>query len=61
MRKIFTLILVALMCGSTLNAVNIPSGTKLYLKVNSNWKTANARFAAYYFGTGNTCNSCHAA
>ncbi|MCL1942397.1 MAG: T9SS type A sorting domain-containing protein [Candidatus Azobacteroides sp.] len=40
---------MAWMCGSTMNAVNIPAGTELYLKVNDNWKSANARFAAYFF------------
>lgn len=29
-------------------AANISAGTKLYLKPNSNWKDANARFAAYF-------------
>ena len=31
-------------------AANIPTGTKLYLTPNSNWKEGNARFAAYFFG-----------
>ena len=30
----------------------IPAGTTLYLKPSSNWKEASARFAAYFFGTG---------
>ena len=30
----------------------IPEGTLLYLKTNSNWNEANARFAAYFFGNG---------
>ena len=33
-------------------AVDIPAGTVLYLKPNSNWKQSNARFAAYFFGNG---------
>ena len=31
-----------------------PEPTYLYLKPNSNWEQANARFAAYFFGNGNT-------
>ena len=32
----------------------IPEAKKLYLVPNSNWKTSNARFAAYFFGAGET-------
>jgi len=35
-------------------AANITGGTTLYLKPGSNWKQANARFAAYFFGDGET-------
>lgn len=35
-------------------AVNMSGGEVLYLKPNSNWKQASARFAAYFFGSGNT-------
>ena len=45
---IFTFLFVAL----SAMAANITGGTKLYLIPNSNWKTDNARFAAYFFGTG---------
>lgn len=31
-----------------------PTDTVLYLTPNSNWKQANARFAAYFFGNGET-------
>ena len=46
----FALLFVAL----SAMAVNIPAGTKLYLKPNSNWKSDGARFAAYFFGNGET-------
>ncbi len=51
MKKIYFLTL-ALICAIAANAANIPSGTKLYLTPNSNWKIDNARFAAYFFGDG---------
>ena len=35
-------------------ALNIATGTKLYLKPSAYWNQSNARFAAYFFGTGNT-------
>ena len=34
------------------SAANIPAGTKLYLVPSANWNQNNARFAAYFFGTG---------
>ena len=34
-------------------AVTMTGGEVLYLKPNSNWTEANARFAAYFFGNGN--------
>jgi hypothetical protein len=53
MKKIFTLF-AALAMVMSMFAANIPAGTKLYLTPNSNWKEANARFAAYFFnGSGN--------
>ena len=52
MKKIYFLTL-ALICAIAANAVNIPSGTKLYFAPNSNWLQASARFAAYYFGNDN--------
>lgn len=51
MKKIYFLTL-ALICAIVANAANIPSGTKLYLTPNSNWKKDNARYAAYFFGDG---------
>ena len=51
MKKIFTLF-AALAMVMSMFAANIPAGTKLYLTPNSNWKQANARFAAYFFGNG---------
>ena len=53
MKKIFTLF-AALAMVMSMFAANIPAGTKLYLTPNSNWKSSNARFAAYFFnGSGN--------
>ena len=54
MKKIITLILGVLMCASVVYADDIPAGTKLYLEPNSNWVDANARFAAYFYGDGDT-------
>ena len=36
------------------NVFTIESVNKIYLKPNSNWKQSNARFAAYFFGNGET-------
>ena len=44
-----TAILILLLMG-----VNSAWGGKLYLNPNDNWKKDNARFAAYFFGNGNT-------
>lgn len=35
-------------------AVNITQGTKLYLEPNAYWLQASARFAAYFYGDGDT-------
>ncbi|MBQ8387059.1 MAG: hypothetical protein IJX48_06400 [Paludibacteraceae bacterium] len=53
MKKIFTLF-AALTMVLSVSAVNIPAGTKLYLTPNANWNKDNARFAAYFFGDGET-------
>ena len=48
-----TAILILLLMGvSSAWAVNITSGTKLYLKPSANWNQDGARFAAYFFGNG---------
>ena len=48
-----TAILILLLMGvSNAWAADITANTKLYLEPNSNWKQANARFAAYFFGNG---------
>ena len=52
--KKFYFLTLALICAFVANAANIPAGTKLYLTPNSNWKADNARFAAYFFGNGET-------
>ncbi len=51
MKKIYS-IFALLLCAIAVNAAKIPSGTKLYLTPNSNWKVDNARFAAYFYGDG---------
>ncbi len=50
MKKI-TLFLLTILISCSAWAVNITNGTQLFLKPNSNWKTDNARFAAYFFGS----------
>ena len=57
--KILALVLVLMMSFAVLSAfsftasaANIPGGTKLYLVPSSNWNESNARFAAYFFGNG---------
>lgn len=49
--KIFSILAVFFFCltSFTAGAANIPAGTRLYLKPNSNWEVDNARFAAYFF------------
>ncbi|MBR0446466.1 MAG: starch-binding protein [Oscillospiraceae bacterium] len=58
LRRVFSLLLclsmVLVYIPVSAFAVNMTGGEKLYLKPNSNWTQANARFAAYFFGTGNT-------
>ena len=49
MNKIVSLLVVFLLSVTSLWAANIPTGTKLYLKPNENWKADKARFAAYFF------------
>ena len=50
-----TAILILLVMGvANAWAANIAANTKLYLEPNSNWKSDNARFAAYFFGNGET-------
>ena len=48
MNKIVSLLVVFLLSVTSLWAANIPTGTKLYLKPNDNWKADKARFAAYF-------------
>lgn len=49
LHKIVSLLVVFLLSVTSLWAANIPTGTKLYLKPNDNWKADKARFAAYFF------------
>ena len=57
MKKIYSFFVLLLLCAMAVNAAKIPSGTKLYLTPNSNWKIDNARFAAYFFGDGDAWGS----
>ena len=55
--KILVLVLVLAMMFAmtsmfTASAANIPAGTVLYLVPSANWNQSNARFAAYFFGSG---------
>ncbi len=52
MRKI-TLLLTCLLFAQLAAMANFESGTKLYLKPNSNWMEADARFAAYFYDNSN--------
>ena len=55
LHKIVSLLVVFLLSVTSLWAANIPTGTKLYLKPNSNWTADGARFAAYFYnGSTNT-------
>ncbi|MEE0989697.1 MAG: hypothetical protein UIC45_00050, partial [Paludibacteraceae bacterium] len=49
--KILSVLAVFFFCLTTFTAgaADFTSGTKLYLKPNSNWTQSNARFAAYFF------------
>ena len=50
--RLLCLCMVLCMIAGLLPATVIAASTpdKLYLKPNSNWTQANARFAAYFFG-----------
>ena len=52
--KKFTTLLLAILMVLPAMAADIPAGTKLYLTPNGNWKADGARFAAYFFGNGET-------
>ena len=53
LHKIVSLLVVFLLSVTSLWAANIPTGTKLYLKPNSNWVKDGAWFAAYFFYRNN--------
>ena len=54
-RRVLCMILAIVMVMSMLPATVLAAeGTTLYLKPNSNWTQANARFAMYCFGNGET-------
>lgn len=53
MNKIVSLLVVFLLSVTSLWAANIPTGTKLYLRPNSNWVSDGAWFAAYFFYRNN--------
>ncbi len=52
MKNTFTLLFTLLFFALIAQAAAITGGTRLYLTPNANWKEADARFAAYYFGDG---------
>ena len=52
MKKSIFLFFAAILCAIGVNAADIPAGTKLYLKPNSNW--SGARYAVYFYGNGDT-------
>ena len=54
--KILALVLVLMMmfAMTSMFTVSAAQPEKLYLTPNANWKTDNARFAAYFFGNGET-------
>ena len=52
MKKSIFLFFAAILCAIGMNAADIPAGTKLYLKPNSNW--SGARYAVYFYGNGDT-------
>ena len=59
MKKVFNFksltILLFLSLGiGQMQADNFPNGGKVFLQVNSNWKSDGARFAAYFYGNGET-------
>lgn len=47
-------LVLCLMPVGSASAANMTGGEVLYLKPNSNWTQANARFAAYFYGNGDT-------
>lgn len=51
MKKLTNLFLMLLLSVSTMFAANIVGGTKLYFTPSTNWADADARFAAYFYGT----------
>ena len=55
--KVFALVLALVMIFSLIPLTSISAASQpeyLYLTPNANWKQSNARFAAYFFGNGET-------
>ena len=55
--KILSLVLVLVMALTAMSVITVSAADqpeKLYLTPNANWKADNARFAAYFFGNGET-------
>ena len=56
MKRVLSFVLAVMMVISLMPQISIGAKAatpeKLYLKPNSNWTQANARFAAYFFGNG---------
>jgi hypothetical protein len=53
-RRISILLVLAMVLAMLPLGAMAATPDTLYLKPNSNWKEANARFAAYFFGNGET-------
>ena len=57
-RLISVLICLTLVLAMLPMAVFAETATTIYVQPNSNWLQANARFAAYFFGNGETWVNC---
>ena len=57
-RLLSILLCLAMVLAMLPLAVFAEAATTLYIKPNSNWNEANARFAAYFFGNGDTWVDC---
>ena len=57
-RLLSILLCLAMVLALLPMAVFAETATILYVQPNSNWNEANARFAAYFFGNGDTWADC---
>ena len=56
-KRLLSLVIVLAMALSMLPMISFAADapTTLYVKPNANWLKDGARFAAYFFGNGDTC------